>query len=129
MSYINLDFSVRTYRHVFCLFQEKEKKYMMPLDNLKFRDVERGFMSSKFVFALFNTELRFVFVHEANNGRSDCVAYVLAGMVLSAWHFALPLTLFLPPELKKKIHRMLQWAWFPLLHLQQYTHLWRIEQI
>ena len=39
---------------------------MMPLDNLKFRDVERGFMSSKFVFALFNTELRFVFVHEAN---------------------------------------------------------------
>lgn len=75
---------------------------MMPLDNLKFRDMERGFMSSKFVFALFNTELRFVFVHEANNGRSDCVAYVLAGMVLSVWHFALPLTLFLPPELKKK---------------------------
>ncbi|TNM87476.1 hypothetical protein fugu_005697 [Takifugu bimaculatus] len=38
--------------------EEKEKKYMMPLDNLKFRDGERGFMSSKFVFALFNTELR-----------------------------------------------------------------------
>lgn len=60
MSCINLHSSVRTYLHVFCLFQEKEKKYMIPLDNLKFRDVERGFMSSKFVFALFNTELRFV---------------------------------------------------------------------
>lgn len=43
---------------------------MMPLDNLKFRDAERGFMSSKFVFALFNTELRFVSVLEANNGRA-----------------------------------------------------------
>lgn len=42
--------------------------YMMPLDNLKFRDAERGFMSSKFALALFNTELRFVSVHEANNG-------------------------------------------------------------
>lgn len=102
MSYINLDSSVRTYRHVFYLFQEKEKKYMMPLDNLKFRDVERGFMSSKCVFALFNTELRFVFVQQANDGRSVCVAYVLADMVLSAWHFAPPLTLFTPPELKKK---------------------------
>lgn len=102
MSYINLDSSVRTYRHVFYLFQEKEKKYMMPLDNLKFRDVERGFMSSKCVFALFNTELRFVFVQQANDGRSVCVAYVLADMVLSAWHFAPPLTLFKPPELKKK---------------------------
>lgn len=75
MSYINLHSSVRVYLHVFCLFQEKEKKYMMPLDNLKFRDVERGFMSSKFVFALFNTELRFVFVCEANKGRSDCVTH------------------------------------------------------
>lgn len=62
MSCIHLGSSVRTYLHVFCLFQEKEKKFMMPLDNLKFRDVERGFMSSKFVFALFNTELRFVCV-------------------------------------------------------------------
>ncbi|XP_073333204.1 dynamin 3a isoform X2 [Pagrus major] len=38
--------------------EEKEKKYMLPLDNLKLRDVEKGFMSSKFVFAIFNTELR-----------------------------------------------------------------------
>lgn len=38
--------------------QEKEKKYMLQVDNLKFRDVEKGFMSSKHIFALFNTEQR-----------------------------------------------------------------------
>lgn len=31
---------------------------MLPLDNLKLRDVEKGFMSSKHVFAIFNTEQR-----------------------------------------------------------------------
>ncbi|XP_075912194.1 dynamin-1 isoform X2 [Petromyzon marinus] len=41
--------------------EEKEKKYMLPLDNLKLRDVEKGFMSSKHVFALFNTEQRNVY--------------------------------------------------------------------
>uniref|UniRef100_A0A3B4UUX9 Interferon-induced GTP-binding protein Mx n=1 Tax=Seriola dumerili TaxID=41447 RepID=A0A3B4UUX9_SERDU len=41
--------------------EEKEKKYMLPLDNLKLRDVEKGFMSSKFIFAVFNTELRNVY--------------------------------------------------------------------
>ncbi|CAM9197163.1 unnamed protein product [Lampetra fluviatilis] len=34
---------------------------MLPLDNLKLRDVEKGFMSSKHVFALFNTEQRNVY--------------------------------------------------------------------
>ncbi len=29
---------------------------MLPLDNLKLRDIEKSFMSSKQVFALFNTE-------------------------------------------------------------------------
>ena len=38
--------------------QEKEKKYMLSVDNLKLRDVEKGFMSSKHIFALFNTEQR-----------------------------------------------------------------------
>lgn len=38
--------------------QEKEKKYMLPLDNLKLRDVEKGFMSTKHIFAIFNTEQR-----------------------------------------------------------------------
>ncbi|KAM3876011.1 dynamin 3a isoform 2-T2 [Diretmus argenteus] len=41
--------------------EEKEKKYMLPLDNLKLRDVEKGFMSSKYSFAIFNTELRNVY--------------------------------------------------------------------
>ncbi|KAM3915685.1 dynamin-3 [Leptodactylus fuscus] len=41
--------------------EEKEKKYMLPLDNLKVRDVEKGFMSSKHIFALFNTEQRNVY--------------------------------------------------------------------
>ncbi|KAI4886342.1 hypothetical protein NFI96_010916 [Prochilodus magdalenae] len=41
--------------------QEKEKKYMLPLDNLKVRDVEKSFMSSKHMFAIFNTEQRNVF--------------------------------------------------------------------
>ncbi|PKU45783.1 dynamin-3 isoform x5 [Limosa lapponica baueri] len=43
------------------LHQEKEKKYMLPLDNLKVRDVEKSFMSSKHIFALFNTEQRNVY--------------------------------------------------------------------
>lgn len=57
---------------------------MVPLDNLKFRDVEKGFMSSKFVFGVFNTELRCVFVREAGSGRSVCAADVRADVVLSA---------------------------------------------
>ncbi|GAA6086989.1 dynamin-3 isoform X1, partial [Tachysurus ichikawai] len=40
---------------------EKEKKYMLPLDNLKLRDVEKGFMSTKHTFAIFNTEQRNVY--------------------------------------------------------------------
>uniref|UniRef100_A0A8B9JA52 Dynamin n=1 Tax=Astyanax mexicanus TaxID=7994 RepID=A0A8B9JA52_ASTMX len=40
---------------------EKEKKYMLPLDNLKVRDVEKTFMSSKHIFSIFNTEQRSVF--------------------------------------------------------------------
>nr|XP_008121054.1 PREDICTED: dynamin-1 [Anolis carolinensis] len=42
-------------------FQEKEKKYMLPVDNLKVRDIEKSFMSSKHIFALFNTEQRNVY--------------------------------------------------------------------
>ncbi|KAG1964645.1 dynamin 3a isoform X2 [Pimephales promelas] len=41
--------------------EEKEKKYMLPLDNLKVRDIEKSFMSSKHVFAIFNTEQRNVY--------------------------------------------------------------------
>ncbi|XP_051982058.1 dynamin-2 isoform X1 [Xyrauchen texanus] len=41
--------------------EEKEKKFMLPLDNLKIRDVEKGFMSTKHTFAIFNTEQRNVY--------------------------------------------------------------------
>ncbi|XP_014072341.2 dynamin-3 isoform X1 [Salmo salar] len=41
--------------------EEKEKKYMLPLDNLKLRDVEKSFMSSKHAYAIFNTEQRNVY--------------------------------------------------------------------
>ncbi|KAG8141814.1 hypothetical protein E2320_006484 [Naja naja] len=41
--------------------KEKEKKYMLPVDNLKVRDIEKSFMSSKHIFALFNTEQRNVY--------------------------------------------------------------------
>lgn len=41
--------------------EEKEKKYMLPLDNLKLRDIEAGFMSRRCMFALFNIENRNVY--------------------------------------------------------------------
>ncbi|XP_055087607.1 dynamin-1a [Periophthalmus magnuspinnatus] len=41
--------------------EEKEKKFMLPVDNLRLKDVEKGFMSSKHIFALFNTEHRNVY--------------------------------------------------------------------
>ncbi|KAM8874773.1 dynamin 3a isoform 2-T2 [Spinachia spinachia] len=41
--------------------EEKERKYVLPLDNLRLRDVEKSFMSSRCVFAVFNTELRNVY--------------------------------------------------------------------
>ncbi|KAM9519352.1 dynamin-1-like [Salvelinus alpinus] len=41
--------------------KEKEKKYMLQVDNLRLRDVEKSFMSSKQIFALFNTEQRNVY--------------------------------------------------------------------
>ncbi|XP_076140191.1 dynamin-1a isoform X2 [Alosa pseudoharengus] len=41
--------------------EEKEKKYMLQVDNLKLRDVDAGFMSRKHIFALFNTEQRNVY--------------------------------------------------------------------
>ncbi|XP_062858223.1 dynamin 3a isoform X2 [Trichomycterus rosablanca] len=38
--------------------EEKEKKYMLPLDNLKVRYVDKTFMSNKHVFSIFNVEQR-----------------------------------------------------------------------
>ncbi|XP_063906290.1 dynamin isoform X5 [Zophobas morio] len=36
--------------------EEREKKYMLPLDGLKLRDIEQGFMSRRHMFALFNPD-------------------------------------------------------------------------
>ncbi|XP_067211566.1 dynamin isoform X6 [Linepithema humile] len=41
--------------------EEREKKYMLPLDGLKLRDLEQGFMSRRHLFALFNPEGRNVY--------------------------------------------------------------------
>ncbi|XP_044756589.1 dynamin-like isoform X1 [Coccinella septempunctata] len=41
--------------------EEREKKYMLPLDGLKLRDIEQGFMSRRHIFALFNPDGRNVY--------------------------------------------------------------------
>ncbi|KAF6035991.1 dyn-1 [Bugula neritina] len=38
--------------------EEKDKKFLLPLDNIKVKDVDSGFMSKRHNFALFNTEGR-----------------------------------------------------------------------
>lgn len=51
---------------------EKEKKYMLPLDGLKLRDIEQGFMSRRHTFALFNPENRNVYkVKKINSIRNE----------------------------------------------------------
>lgn len=40
------------------ILQEKDKKYMLPLDNLKVRDRDAGFMSKRHMFEIFNVEGR-----------------------------------------------------------------------
>merc|ERR1719412_3395408 len=38
--------------------EERDKKFMLPLDGLKLRDVESGFMSRRYMFAIYNPENR-----------------------------------------------------------------------
>lgn len=40
---------------------EKEKQYMLPLDGLKLKDVDSGFMSNRTRFALFNSNNRNIY--------------------------------------------------------------------
>lgn len=47
--------------YIFLCTKEREKKYMLPLDGLKLRDLEQGFMSRRHLFALFNPEGRNVY--------------------------------------------------------------------
>ena len=41
--------------------EEKDKKFMLPLDQLKLRDIESTFMSRRHMFALYSSEGRNVF--------------------------------------------------------------------
>ncbi|KAF3827237.1 hypothetical protein GH733_002723 [Mirounga leonina] len=41
--------------------KEKEKKYILPLDNLEISEVDKSFMSSKHIFAFFNKEQKNVY--------------------------------------------------------------------
>nr|CAB3239213.1 dynamin-1 [Phallusia mammillata] len=41
--------------------EEKDKKFVLALDNIRMRELEKGFMSSKYGFALFSTESRNVY--------------------------------------------------------------------
>ena len=61
MKRLFLDFK-RIIRFVTILiFQEKDKKFMLPLDQLKLRDIESTFMSRRHMFALYSSEGRNVF--------------------------------------------------------------------
>ena len=46
------------YRYIINIFQERDKKFMLPLDSLKLRDLEAGFMSRRHMFAIYNPEGR-----------------------------------------------------------------------
>lgn len=53
---------------------------MLQVDNLRLRDVEKGFMSSKHIFALFNTEHRF---HISSSFRLLPSFTIFAGVLIS----------------------------------------------
>ncbi len=40
---------------------EKEKQYMLPLEGLKLKDVDSGFMSTRAKFAIFNVNNRNIY--------------------------------------------------------------------
>ncbi|CAG0894373.1 unnamed protein product [Darwinula stevensoni] len=44
-----------------CASQEKDKKYMLPLESLRIRDIEQGFMSRRHMFCLFNPDSKNVY--------------------------------------------------------------------
>lgn len=58
---------------------------MLPLDNLKLRDVEKGFMSSKHVFAIFNTEQRCVVSNHLKMSTSDGSMCARSRLHLGVW--------------------------------------------
>lgn len=50
---------------------EREKKFMLPLDGLKLRDIEQGFMSRRHTFALFSPDGRNVYKVTGSQGERD----------------------------------------------------------
>lgn len=56
---------------------------MLPLDNLKLRDIEAGFMSRRCMFALFNIENRYLIF---TLGLSTC-ACITSNIGVPLWQF------------------------------------------
>lgn len=67
---------------------------MLPLDNLKVRDVEKSFMSSKHIFSIFNTEQRSVCLPGSGHAlfvQGDlCAVFYLDGGGCERLHLILP---------------------------------------
>lgn len=57
--------------------EERDKKYMLPLDGLKLRDIEQGFMSRRHMFALFNPDGRNVYKVKRNKQEVNRLVYLL----------------------------------------------------
>lgn len=88
---------------------EKEKKFMLPLDGLKLRDIEQGFMSRRHTFALFNPEGRNIYKVSAlycylcysQNDVDEIfciIGFESAGVVLRKYRWSWFLESFLPPS-------------------------------
>lgn len=75
--------------------EERDKKYMLPLDGLKLRDIEQGFMSRRHMFALFNPDGRNVykvsFDCKAIGSNVSCFTYCLFARIINNWNWAVRL--------------------------------------
>uniref|UniRef100_A0A8C4GF91 Interferon-induced GTP-binding protein Mx n=1 Tax=Dicentrarchus labrax TaxID=13489 RepID=A0A8C4GF91_DICLA len=88
--------------------EEKEKKYMLQVDNLKLRDVEKGFMSSKHIFALFNTEQRNVYkdyrqLELACESQEDIDAWKASFLRAGVYPEQRKETTFMDPQLERQV--------------------------
>lgn len=62
---------------------EKEKKFMLPLDCLKLRDIEQGFMSRRHTFALFNPEGRNIYKVSKLNYKNFIKIAIFNNLIIS----------------------------------------------
>ena len=86
---------------------EKEKQYMLPLDGLKLKDVDSGFMSTRCRFALFNANNRNIYRWSRFSDRQirDQVAdigYILDGCLSSRSSLRLSLHFFAAFEIRER---------------------------